>query len=160
RVIAMAALKWGKHREEIGEAGDAQWAYESVAWLGIHLRDHPGSQLDIELGLEIEQVALHYLEALYSSRGKHDRLGKGGEYASTVNRLVHAVRHKDAQLENVEVALEVLKEDDEPVWRIEAATALVHSRYFRKFSWPRSWLVERGLKTATHDHSAVVSNTV
>ncbi len=160
RVLALAALKWGKHREEIGEAGDAQWAYENVSWLGIHLRDHPGSLNDIELGLEIEQVALHYLEAFYSSRGKHDKLVMVVEYASSVNRLLHAVRRKYAQLENVEVALDVLRSDSESVWRIEAATALVHSRYFRRFSWPRSWLVDRGLKSASHDRSPVVAASV
>lgn len=160
RVMALAALKWGKHREEIGEPGDAQWAYENTAWLGIHLRDHPGSLNDIELGLEIEQVALHYLEAFYSTRGKHDKLVKVVEYASSVSRLLHAVRHKYAQLENVEVAMEVLASDSEPVWRIEAATALVHSRYFRKFSWPRSWLVDRGLRSASHDRSPIVATAV
>src|SRR5207237_2124369 len=109
----------------------AEWAYQITARLGIHLRDHPGSLMDIELGLDIEQTALHYLESLYSSRKDTDRLHKVVNYASAVSRLLRAVRDKYAQLDNVEAAVEVLNRDEEPVWRVEAATALVHARHFK-----------------------------
>ncbi len=160
RVLAQAALNWGKHRESIGQKSNAERIYQVVAELGIHMRDNPGTLLDIELGLEIEQNALHYMENLYAGAGNRKKQQLTVDYAASVSRLHSAIRAKYAQLDDVDVAIEVLTGDEEPVWRILAASALIHARHYRGFGWPRSFVVSRALNRGLHDRNLSVAQAV
>jgi hypothetical protein len=160
RVLAQAALNWGKNREIMGQKSDAERIYQVAAQLGIHLRDNPGTLLDIELGLEIEQNALHYLENLYGGAGNTKKQRTTVDYAASVARLHTAVRAKYAQLDSVEAAMEVLAADEEPVWRVLAASALVHARHYRGFGWPRSFVISRSLDAGLHDRNAFVGQAM
>jgi hypothetical protein len=112
--------------------------------------------LDIELGLEIETKALHYLESLYKAIRNRPKEVLCHKYAASVSELQKDVRAKFAQLDNPEAAKEVLLHDSEPVWRITAAVALVSADHFHNLTWIESWSSKFALRRAKRDPNRYV----
>lgn len=160
RTLAQAALNWGKKREAAGKQADGERAYQIVARMARHLRQRPGSLLDVELGIEIEVRALHYLEKLYQVHGNKARLHACWRYQDSVSKLQRDVRRKYAQLDNVEAAREVLAHDSERVWRISAGAALVAAQHYRQMGRLEARNMRVALGRAMHDRDPIVRQAV
>jgi hypothetical protein len=156
RALAQSSLNWGKERENAGQPGDAEWAFQNVSRFGYHLRSKPGAMLDIELGLEIETKALHYLETLYKETHNRRKEELCHQYAASVSDLQRRIRAKFTQLDNPEAAKEVLHQDSEPIWRITAAVALVSAEHFHDLDWIESWSARLAIRRAKRDPNRYV----
>jgi hypothetical protein len=135
RLVAQAALNEGKRLERAKQLAPAEAIYQAVMRWGSHLRQHPGSFMDLQLGLEIELKGLHYLDQFYLITHNPTRRGMVWRYGDSVNRLQEAIRHKYALLDNPEAARIIAQNDTERVWRIEAVTALKAAISFHQVAW-------------------------
>jgi hypothetical protein len=124
RMLSEVALREGKRRERNGNSQAAETIYYAVWRMAVHLRQRPGSFMDIQLALEIERHALHYLDVLYRQTGERQKRLLCWKYADSLNGLTKAVQHKYSQLGNFEAAREIALGDHQRVWRIEAIAAL------------------------------------
>ncbi len=160
RAVAQAALNWGKVQESHGKKADGERAYQAVARLGCHLMSHPEASNDLELGMELELKATHYLESLYFHEGSEDKLARLRRYQNAVADMQREERHKYAQLDNREAAVEVTLHDAEPLWRVEGAFALVSDQHLDAMSLLEQRTVRHALARARHDPSGYVREAV
>jgi hypothetical protein len=144
RAMAQAALNEGKARENHKNWFQAELLYHAVVRMAGHLRQNAGSFLDMQLGLELEQKGLHYLEYLYGLRGLKEKRFRCWRYGDSLARLQKAVRRKYAQLGNVEAARLIAATDKERVWRVVAVAALKTYKHFHEMGW----LERRGIDLA------------
>ncbi len=156
RVLSQACLNRGKAAEQLHDAARAERIYQAIARMGNHIRSRPGSMSDIELGLELERKAVHYLEVLYRAIGAVDKQKRATRYDRSLERLATASRAKYAQLDNPEAAMRILKDDVEPVWRIEAAVALVSATHLGSIGVLERLTVSQALSKAATDTDAHV----
>jgi hypothetical protein len=172
RSMAQAALNWGKEKERQRQPFAAALAYQTVIRLGEHLRQKPGSLMDMELSIEIERRGLHYLESWYARNEQvpafagmtRPRANAGAaakrracwRYGDSLSRLEAAERRKFAQLYNPEAAIRVLREDRDRLWRIEAAAALDTTLHMGHPGWLEARVIRRALDDARHDPDAHV----
>jgi hypothetical protein len=135
RLVAQGVLNVGKRREKAGVRAEAERDYRAVVRFGWHLRQKPGSILDLQLGLELQQKGMHYLDTLYSQTRESGKRRAVWKYGDSLKRLAEAVERKYTQLGNPEAAMEILRRDPEPVWRIQAAAALALARDVERYGW-------------------------
>lgn len=135
RLVAQGALDAGKKRERGGLYPEAEPLYDAVARFGWHLTQHPGSILDVQLGIELQQKGLHYLDRFYALTHKPLKQRACWRYGDALKELQARISHKYAQLGNVEAARTILRSDSEVAWRIEAATALRDALAHERLSW-------------------------
>lgn len=156
RLVAQSALNEGKRLERAKQLPSAEAIYQAVVRWGSHLRQHPGSFMDLQLGLEIELKGLHYLDQFYLITHNPARRGACWKYGDSVNRLQAAIRRKYAQLDNPEAARVIAQNDSERVWRVEALTALKAELSFHKPGWLEERRLSGVIEGARNDRDAYV----
>lgn len=151
RRLAQAALNEGQRRIEARRFAEARRIFDAVAAFGAHLRRHPGSLVDLQVGLDIQRRAMHYLQALDQRTGRSaDRRAHAAKDAE-LRAEQDAFLAKYASLDEVGRAADVLLGDREPVWRIAAATALTLALHTRRLTPTEAERIRRSLRAAAAD---------
>jgi hypothetical protein len=151
RLVAQGVLNTGKELERAGQQPEAEKDYQAALRFGWHLRQRPGSILDLQLGLELEQKALHYLDVHYGLTKQSAKRQAVWKYGDSLKQLADAVERKFTQLGNPEAAMVILQRDSEPVWRIQAAAALKLALDVDRYGWLEQRDIRRALDSARHD---------
>jgi hypothetical protein len=160
RLLAQGVLNMGKKRERAGKQAEATQDYQMVVRFGWHLRQHPGSILDVQLGLEMEQKGLHYLDVHYGLTKQTSQRRAVWKYGDSLKRLSDAMERKFTQLGNPEAAMVILRRDAEPVWRVQAAAALKLALDVNRYGWLEQRDIRRALEAARHDTDRSVRQAV
>lgn len=124
RMLSEVALREGQRLERKGSLKWAEAVYLAAMRMACHLRQNPGSMMDVQLGLELERRAAHYLDVFYRLTGNRDRLARCWKYGDALLRCTAEVQRKYAQLGYFEAAREIALHDRDRIWRIEAIAAV------------------------------------
>ncbi len=160
RLVAQGALNAGKKLERGGKPADAERLYQVVTRLGCHLNDNPGSILDVQLGIELEQKGLHYLDVFYRLTRNPERQRAVWRYGDSLTRHTSAVQRKFTQLGNPEAAIYVLQHDSKSVWRVQAASALALALDVDSDGWLEGRAIRHALGSARSDPNPEVRQAV
>lgn len=122
RLLALVALKESGRRARANHPQQALSIQQAVLKLGEALVRHPGSLLDIGLGIEIQHLAVSYMQNGAAKHGpNHQKLLR--QFEETLNTLGEAVGEKYAAMDSMARAAEIAEKDPSPVWRIAAVFA-------------------------------------
>lgn len=135
RLVAQGVLNAGKKLERAGNQTEAERDYETAVRFGWHLRQNPGSILDLQLGMELEQKGLHYLHIHYGLTKQIAKQRAVWRYGDSLKRFADSVERKFTQLGNPEAAMIVLQRDSETVWRVQAVAALKLALDVDRYGW-------------------------
>lgn len=160
RLVAQALLNEGKRQERAHHLPEAERAFQTITRFGEHLRQHPGSLMDLQIGLELEMKGLHYLDAYYRLTNNSTKRGQCWKYGDAVNRLLAEVVHKYTLLGNPEAAKQIVLHDRERVWRIVAAAALRAMQLYGGIGWLEGRSIHRTLAAAQKDNERAVRRAV
>jgi hypothetical protein len=156
RLFAQGILTAAKRAEQRHGFAEAEAGYKSVVRFGWHIRQNPGSILDVQLGLELEQKALHYLDVLYKTTRKAAKRQAVWKYGDSLNALAASTERKYTQLGNPEVAMRILERDPERIWRVQAAAALALAADQGRYGWMERRDMLSALDAAQRDADPLV----
>jgi len=159
-VLSQVALGEGMRRYRASRWGDAERIYVAVARFGRALRRRPGAFVDLQMGIEIELNAVHYLEVLARQTHSPGMESAAIRYGAAIRRLDLAVRARFASLSLPGPAIELLQHAAEPVWRVQAASALVQYLWLGRATGTESIAIRRAMQAARSDPSPWVRDAV
>lgn len=159
-VLSQVALGEGMRRYRASRWGEAERIYVAVARFGRALRRRPGAFVDLQLGIEIELNAVHYLEVLARQTHSPAMESAAIRYGAALRRLDLAVRDRFASLALPAPAIELLLHAVEPVWRVQAASALVQYLWLGRATGPESMAIRRAMQAARSDRDPWVRDAV
>jgi hypothetical protein len=156
RLVAQGVLNAGKKLERAGNQAEAERDYQTVVRFGDHLRQHPGSILDVQLSLELEQKGLHYIDVHYGLTKQALKQRALWKYGDSLKRVASAIERKYTQLGNPEAAMVILQRDSEIWWRVQAATALRIALDTDRYGWLEQRDIRSALAAARQDSDRTV----
>ncbi len=150
RLLTQAILNEGKKSELQNDRLRAEKIYRSVLRMGNNWRSQPLSMMDLQLGLEIETRACHYLEMLFAPTDQQRT--QLLTYSKSLNRLNVRIGRKYRQLDTLAAAKFILEHDNSRLWRTEALSSLYAGLFYHRVSWPERAMVNDVLKAVKREN--------
>lgn len=160
RRLAQAALNEGERRVNSGRPDEARRIFGAVAAFGAHIRRHPGSLIDVQVGLDVERRALHYLLALDNRLGRKTAWRTHARQDAALRAEQDAFVDRYASLDDIGNAIDALLGDPEPVWRVAAAAALTTALHTRTLSGGERAQIRAAMDLAAFDPDPDVRRAV